>query len=256
MRLATFLRICLLLVSVIAIWSMSIWLAQLDLSQGIAHRFGAHLGGKGLRAVGLARLAVFLLAQQLVALQGRRSRIDHQVVLVIDHALEVARGHVQHQADAGRHALEEPDMADGHCQFDMAHALTAHPRERDFHAAPITDHAAVLDAFVLPAGAFPVLDGAEDPLTEQAALLGLERAVIDGLGVLDLPFGPSADGLGRGDGNRHVFHLVHLLEPQQLAGAFFGADHKDLSVGVRTFKRQPGPTRVRPAGQPGWNSRL
>ena len=89
-------------------------------------------------------------------MQRRLARIDDDVVLVIDDALELARAHVEHQAEARRHALVEPDVRDRHGQFDVAHALAAHARQRHFDAATIADDALVLDALVLSAGAFPV----------------------------------------------------------------------------------------------------
>src|SRR5581483_11253906 len=92
-------------------------------------------------------------------------------------------------------------------------------------AATVADHAAVLDPFILAAGAFPVLDGTENALAEEAALFRLEGAVIDGLGILDFALGPGTDGIRGGDGDRHVFHLIHLFQSEQLAGAFFSADH-------------------------------
>src|SRR5450432_3667036 len=97
----------------------------------------------------------------------------------------MARRHVQRQADARGHALEEPDMAGGHGQLNVAHAFAAHARQRYLDAATVADDAAMLDALVLAAGTFPVLDGTEDAFAEQAALFRLERAVVDGLGILD-----------------------------------------------------------------------
>ena len=131
--------------------------------------------------------------------ERRLARIDHDVILVIDDALELARGHVEHQAEARGHALEEPDVRDRHGQFDVAHALAAHARQRHFDAATVADDALVLDALVLSAGAFPVPDRTENALAEQAALLRLERAVIDRLRVLDFALGPRADRFGRSD---------------------------------------------------------
>jgi hypothetical protein len=69
----------------------------------------------------------------------------------------------------------------------VAHALAAHPGECHLDAATVTNDAAMLDPLVLAAGAFPILDRAKDAFTEQAAFFGLECAVIDGLGVLNLP---------------------------------------------------------------------
>ncbi len=112
-------------------------------------------------------------------------------------------------------------MADRHGQFDVAHALAAHPGECHLDAATVTNDAAMLDPLVLAAGAFPILDRAKDAFTEQAAFFGLECAVIDGLGVLNLPLGPGTNGVGRRDGNRDVLHQVDLVQPEQLPGAFF-----------------------------------
>src|SRR5581483_10781282 len=107
------------------------------------------------------------------------------------------------------------DVRDRHGELDVAHALTADVGESHFDTAAIADNAAMLDAFILSAGAFPVLDGAENAFAEQAAFFRLERAVIDGLGILDLAFGPGTNGFRRGDRDRHVFHLVYLFQPEQ-----------------------------------------
>ena len=227
----------------------SICLLQIHLGQRFADGFGAHLGHEALGAVGFAGFAVFVLAEQLVLLERGRAGIDHHVILVVDDAFEIARGHVQHQADAGGHALEEPDVRDGHGQFDVAHALAAHAGQGHLHAATVADDAAMLDALVLAAGAFPVLDRAENALAEQAALFGLERAVIDGLGVFDLALGPGPDGFGRGDGNGDVIHLVDLVQAEQFAGGFFGANHTYMvhdGLSFRLLKRSCA-VRGRPA---------
>ena len=59
-------------------------------------------------------------------LQRGLAGIDDDVILVIDDALQLPGAHVEHQAQAGGHALVEPDVRDGHGQFDVAHALAAH----------------------------------------------------------------------------------------------------------------------------------
>jgi hypothetical protein len=195
------------------------------LAKRFAHRFGAHLGDERIGAVGFPCLAILMLAEQLVLFERRRAGIDDHVILVVNHPLEVAGGHVEHQADAGGHALEEPDMADRHGQLDMAHALAANTGQRYLDAAAVANDTAMLDALILAAGAFPIFDRAENAFAEQAAFFGLEGAVIDGFGVFDFPFGPGPDGIGRRDGNRDVLHLIDLLQTEQLSGAFFGANH-------------------------------
>ena len=109
-------------------------------------------------------------------------------------------------------------MRNRHSQFDMAHALATHAGEGHFHAATIANDATMLDALILSAGAFPVLDRTENALAEQAAFFRLERAVIDRLGVFDFPFGPGTDGFRRGDRNRDVLDLIDLVQAEQLAG--------------------------------------
>src|SRR5690606_23820341 len=105
--------------------------------------------------------------------------------------------------------LEEPDMGDGRGQLDMAHALAAHAAERDFHAAFLADDALELHALVLAAQALIVLHGPEDARAEQAIALGLERAVVDGLGLLDLAIGPGKDLLGRRDRDLHLIESLN-----------------------------------------------
>src|SRR5579872_5430871 len=107
----------------------------------------------------------------------------------------------------------------------MAHALTANLRDSDFDAALFADNTLVLHALVLAAQAFVVLDRAEDSGAKQAITLGLERAVVDRFGLLDLAEGPAADLVGRRDSDadfvegfglcdrvREVRQFVHVLK--------------------------------------------
>src|SRR4029453_14875209 len=101
--------------------------------------------------------------------------------------LQLLGSHVEQVADAAGDALEEPDVAHGRGEVDVAHALAAHLGPRDLDAAALADDALVADPLVLPAVALPVLGRTEDALAEEAVLLGLERSVVDGLGLGDLP---------------------------------------------------------------------
>ena len=242
MRLAIFLRICLLLVSVIASSSSLFSFGRSTFASSFADGFGAHLGEEA-SAPYVSRASRYsCFAEQLVLLERRVARIDDDVILVIDDALEIARGHVEHQADARRHALEEPDVRDRHGQFDVAHALAAHARERHFDAATIADDAAVLDALILSAGAFPVLDRTENALAEQAAFFRLERAVIDGLGVFDFALGPGPDGFRRGDGDRDVIEpRLTFSSPSNSRAGFFRVIIIELylaKVALKLVRRQ------------------
>src|ERR1700742_5125553 len=94
----------------------------------------------------------------------------------------------------------------------MAHALAAHLGQRDLDAALFADDAAELHPLVLAAQALVVLDRAKDARAEQAVALGLERAIVDGLRLLDLAVRPGADLLRA----RHLD--LDLIESHCLAG--------------------------------------
>ena len=155
--------------------------------------FRAHLRAELPRKFFL-QLAVFFLGEHLAFLDaGNFEGIDDHVALEIQDALEIAHRDVQQVADAGRQALEEPDVRAGRSQLDVAEALAADLAERDFHAALVADHAAVLHALVLAAEAFPVRDGAENFRAEQAVALGFEGTVVDGLRLGDFAVRPGPD---------------------------------------------------------------
>src|SRR5690606_21894114 len=121
------------------------------------------------------------------------------------------------QADAAGQALEEPDVRDRRGKLDVAHALTADLGHGHLDAALLAHHALVLHALVLAAQALVVLHRAEDARAEQAVTLGLERAVVDGLRLLDLAEGPAADALRARDAN---LDLVERLGLGELVGKF------------------------------------
>ena len=157
----------------------------------------APICARNLRAVVLARLAVLLLVEQLVLLQLGLARIDDDVALEVEDALEIAQRDVEQVADAARQPLEEPHVADRRGQRDVAEPLAAHLGLRHLDAALVADHAAVLHALVLAAEALPVGDRAEDLRAEQAVALRLERAVVDRLRLGHLAERPRHDLVGR-----------------------------------------------------------
>jgi len=77
----------------------------------------------------------------------------------------------------------------------------------------------MLDAFILAARTLPILDGTEDAFAEQATFFRLERAVVDGFGILDFALGPRADRVRRCHGDPDVVNLVDFFEAEQFAGA-------------------------------------
>ena len=131
--------------------------------------------------------------------------VDDDVGLEVEDALEVAQRDVEQVPDAARQALEEPDVADtGVASCDVAQPLAPHFGLRDFDAALVADHAAVLHALVLAAEALPVGDRAENLRAEQPVALRLERPVVDRLRLGDFAVRPLQDPLGRSkaDANR------------------------------------------------------
>src|SRR5438552_4089465 len=153
------------------------------------HRRRADVGLERRVALGLrlgTELEEAVFVEQLLVLHLLLARLDHHVIRVVDHPLEVAQGHVEQVAHGRRQRLEEPDVRHRHRELDVPHALASHLGERDLHAAAVADDAAVADALVLAAVALPVLHRAEDALAEQPVPFRLEGPVVDGLGLGDL----------------------------------------------------------------------
>ena len=202
---------------------------QIDLGEDVTNGLGTHADAEGVRAVLLFSLTKFDFAEELAALERRGAGIDDHVVFVVDDALQRAGGHVEHEADAGRHALVEPDVSHRDGELDVAHALTTHARKGHFDAAAVADDTLVLDALVLAAGALPVAGGSEDALAEQAAFFGLERAVVDGFRIFDFAGGPAADAVWRGDADRHVVEFAgRFVFPEDFFQAGFRHDGDEL----------------------------
>ena len=174
-------------------------LGQVDGLEQAADGFGADLGGEAVVAELVLEAQILVFRQQLVLLQRGQARLGDDVVFEVQHPLDVLQRHVEHHGDAAGQRLQEPDVGDRRGQLDMAHALAPHAREGDLDAALFADDALVLHALVLAAQAFVVLGRAKDAGAEQAVALGLERAVVDGLRLLDLAERPRADLLRAGE---------------------------------------------------------
>ena len=169
---------------------------DVDALQQLLDRLGAHLRLEAVLVL-LARLAVLLFVEQLVLLQLGLARIDDDVGLEVEDALEIAQRDVEQVADAARQPLEEPHVADRRGQRDVAEPLAADLGLRHLDAALVADHAAVLHALVLAAQALPVGDRAEDLRAEQAVAFRLERAVVDRFRLGHLAVRPRQDLLRR-----------------------------------------------------------
>ena len=201
---------------------------------GVLGALGLELGQLGLEllvALGQGDLAVLLdrvaLADQLGLEVGE---VLVALVLVdpgdevggeVDDLLELLG--LQLLTDLGAHeevgqpragAAEVPDVDDGGGQLDVAHALAPDLRAGDLDAAALADDALEPDALVLAAVALPVLGRTEDLLAEEAVLLGLQRAVVDGLRLLDLAVGPRADGVRGGQADAQLAEVVDVEHDQ------------------------------------------
>src|SRR5450756_1841262 len=139
----------------------------------------------------------------------------------VDDLLEVLRGEVQQVAQARRHTLEEPDVGDRGGQLDVPHPLATNLGAGDLDAAALADDALEAHALVLAAVALPVPGGPEDLLAEQPVLLRLERAVVDGLGLLDLAVGPRADVLCRREADAQLVEDVDVEQGVLLPSSGF-----------------------------------
>ena len=190
---------------------------QVDRRQHLAYGLGAHAGIE-LVAVLLQRLEVHFVGHQLAALELGHARLDDDKGLEVQHALDLAQRHVEHQADAARQGFQEPDVRDRAGEVDVRHALAAHLGLGDLDAAFFADDAAVLQALVLAAQALVVLDRTEDLGAEQAVALRLEGAVVDRLRLLDLAERPGTHHVRRRQADTdgiEVINRVLVLEQLQ-----------------------------------------
>ena len=128
----------------------------------------------------------------------------------VDDLFQILRREVQQVAQPAGHTLEVPDVRDGGGQLDVAHPLTADLRAGHLDTAALTDDALEAHPLVLAAVALPVPGGAEDLLAEEAVLLGLEGAVVDGFRLLDLTERPLADVVGRSETNTQFVEEVDV----------------------------------------------
>ena len=147
---------------------------NVDAFQHLEHRLAAHAGLEAVIAVLVDELRVALLAQELALLQTRLLGVDDDVGLAVEDALEVLERDVEDVADAGRQALQKPDMSDRRRQVDVTEPLAAYLRLDDLHAALLADDPTVLHALVLAADALVVLDRAKDLRAKEPSRSGLK----------------------------------------------------------------------------------
>ena len=193
--------------------ALDVGLGALGLQLG---QVGLELAGPGLQ-VDVTLVGDGLLLDRHLGLEGGKLVVTHlgvdggdHIGREVDDLLEIFRGQVQQVAQPGRHALEVPDVRDGCGQLDVAHPFAAHLGAGDLDAATLADDALEAHPLVLAAVALPVASGSEDLLAEQAILLRLERAVVDGLRLFHLAEGPRANVVGGGEADTEFIEEVDV----------------------------------------------
>ena len=141
----------------------------------------------------------------------------HQVGGEVDHLLQLlglellfGLGARQQVGQPRAGAAEVPDVNRRGGQLDVPHALAPNLGAGHLNAAALADDAAEAHPLVLAAVALPVFGGTKDLLAEQAVLLWLERAVVDGLRLLDLAVGPHTDLFGGGESDAQLGKVVDV----------------------------------------------
>ena len=202
--------------------------------QELADALGAHRRRKVVTVL-LELREVVVLGQELRAVERRQAVVGDDVRLEIEDALDVAQRHVEHHPHPGGQALEEPDVRHRRGELDVAHPLAADLGERHFDAALLADDAAVLQALVLAAQALVVLHRPEDLRAEEAVALGLERAVVDGLGLLHFAVRPRADFFRRREAGLDRVEFLFLRDLLEKIEQCFHAYSRMIRVGAASF---------------------
>ena len=202
------------------LFDLVIEILQIGLLEKLLNGFCAHACDENV-AVLILGFAKFCFRQQLAFLQRSVARIDDDVILVVDDPFELPAGHVEHQSNARRHTLVEPDVGNRNGQIDVAHPLSPNAAEGYLDATSVANHSLVLNALVLAARAFPITRRAEDALAKKPTFFRLERPIVDGLGILDLSLAPAPDTVGRGDRNGHLIESDRTLFSKNFANIDF-----------------------------------
>src|SRR6266487_4348453 len=212
---------------------------------------GLQLGLPGLD-VGVAALLDLLPLDRELGLQRGQVPVPGLGVHVGDHVrgevddlLQVLRRQVEQVAEPAGHALEVPDVRDRRGKLDVAHPLPAHLGASDLDAAALADDPLEPDPLVLTAVALPVPGGDEDLLAEEPVLFRLERAVVDGLGLLDLTVRPLSDVVRGGKANAQVVEEVDVKHVCYPLGSSSDLQTSSTLLGSRRDRSMPSSSAAR-----------
>ncbi len=185
---------------------------QIEITQQFGDGISAHQGLEGAVAMGLEGGAVLVLVHDLLHFQLGVTGIDDDVVLEVDHLLQISGLHLKQGSETAWKRLEEPDVHDRGGEVDVAHPLATDAGVSHFHPATVADDALVLRALVLAATTFVVPLGTEDAFAEETVLFRTVGAIVDRLGFLDLTEAPTPDVVGAGEGDPDGCKVVHAIE--------------------------------------------
>ena len=146
-----------------------------------------------------------------VLLSFEDTGLDDDILLVVDHLIELFGRQSEQVTDLVWQRAEVPDMSNRNNELDMSSTLTTYLFLRNLNTTTVADDTFVTDALVLTAGALIVFRRTEDSLTEQAVALWLVGAVVDGLGLGHLTIGVLLDCLRRGQANGNLGKIILYL---------------------------------------------
>ena len=190
-------------------------LVEIDLFEQFFSSFGANASTETV-AVLCAHVAVFAFTKDLIFAEFIDiARIDDNVRNKVDDAFQLAWAHVEDEPHAAWNALEVPDVGARSSKLNVAHALTTYFRAGDFYTAAVTDDPFEAHAFVLPAGAFPVLGRPEDALAEQTVAFWLEGSVVDGFRFFYFTAAPAADDFRAGKIYRNMIDFIDVSQKRR-----------------------------------------
>ena len=219
---------------------------EVETTQQVVDSLGAHLGDK-LVGIGIfehlvfARkrvhdVEIFLFGEEVVSSQvGLRTRLYHDITLVIDHGVEFLAGQSQQIPNLVGQRTEIPDVGYGHHQLDVTHTFAAHLLLGHLDTASVADNPFVTDTFVLSAMALVVLDRPEYTFAEKTVPLGFIGTVVDGFGFQHLAARIFQNLFGRSQTNRNLRKVT-------LYFVIFSKSHKclmykELLAGRHTRRR-------------------
>ena len=116
-------------------------------------------------------------------LTGKQTRLNNDILLVIDDGIQFFRRHTQQISNLIRQRTEIPDVSNRNDKFDMSATLTTNLLLCNLYTTTITNDSLITDALVFTTAALIVFRRTENTFTEQTITFGLVRTIINGFGL-------------------------------------------------------------------------